>query len=266
MKKEELKTQLDSVLPRLYAFSKSLIIDELHAEQLVLDSLTVFLVAEKSFLSDMSFDAQDKNDRIEIKKYLLKNLLVQIYALALKRTPHILKSSTEHFEFKNFYSLSTQKRAILYLKEIAQYTVEDLQQLFNLKRHEIIELYHNSKYELLKDRKIFTTKEQSAHFLLKSQKSLIDHYTNGTLKKNDLDKVEKLIGSSDILTDYYQEKLEEKDFIIQIIPNNQITVELQRSLKSGISEVLEDIYPQEQLSTIGRVKSFLETPLFTIEY
>ncbi len=151
MKKSEVTILIDSLLPRLYGYAYALVGSDLHAEQLIVDAYTVYIVNDKHFLSSAHYDFQDKHERAEIKKYLLKEMLSCIYELAVKRAPQILGHAKECLEHEKFYELDVQKRAVVYLKEAAGYPVEDLQEIFAMQRYQILELLHNSKSILLNE-------------------------------------------------------------------------------------------------------------------
>jgi hypothetical protein len=134
MTKSEITILIDSLLPRLYGYAYALVGSDLHAEQLIIDAYTVYIVNDKEFLSSANYDFQDKHERSEIKKYLLKEMMASVYELAMKRAPQVLGHAKEYLEHDKFFEIDIQKRAALYLKEVAGYPVEDLQEIFALQR------------------------------------------------------------------------------------------------------------------------------------
>lgn len=156
MRKEELISLINTLLPKLYEFSFALMGDELHSEQLVVDSYTVFIVGDAQFLRDEEYDIQNKQDRKRLKKYLFTELLKGIFELGIKRATPLKKAHLENLrEFESFYKLSLKKRALVYLKEVAGFSVVDLQKIFLLERYQVIELYHHAKYEIISDKSSF---------------------------------------------------------------------------------------------------------------
>ena len=151
MTKSEIITLVDSLLPRLYGYAYALMGSELHAEQLIIDAYTVYIISDKDFLTSTKYDFENKFERTEIKKYLLKEMYFALYELAMKRAPQVIGRSKEYLEYSKFYELDIQKRAIIYLKEVAGYPVEDLQEIFSLKRFQVLEVLHNARNILLSD-------------------------------------------------------------------------------------------------------------------
>jgi len=155
MRKEQLETILDSITPKLYGFCTALTRSEQEAEQMFVDAYTVFILKEKHFVAEMQFDIESKKDRVSTKRYFLNEILKEIYELARVRNPKNRYDNSSFLEYESFYDLNIQKRAILYLKDVANMSIEDLQEVFVLQRHQVIELLHNSYYGLVKDIKDF---------------------------------------------------------------------------------------------------------------
>lgn len=153
MNKVELIPLIDNLVPKVYGFAFSLLGDELQAEQAVIDAYTVFLMKEKDFLIDEELDPESKQDRKSLKKFLLREMTREVYELSLKRVSQFGRNKKSPPEFNRFYSLSLNKRALIYLKEVGLYTVSDLQEIFALERHQVIEAYYNARYELLSEDK-----------------------------------------------------------------------------------------------------------------
>lgn len=151
MTRDQLENILEPLLPKLFGFSCALTRSEEEAGQILIDAYTVFILKEKNFVADMSFDPASKRDRVNTKRYFFNELLKEIYTLARKRTPRYKFDNSTFREFENFYDLNVQKRAMLFLKDVANLTVEDLQEVFALQRHQVIELLHNAYHGLVYD-------------------------------------------------------------------------------------------------------------------
>ncbi|MBT4791778.1 MAG: hypothetical protein HON90_09420 [Halobacteriovoraceae bacterium] len=155
MRKEELVSIIDSLLPRVYGLAFALMGDELEAEQVIIDAYTVYLMQDKDFLLKESFDSSDSKERSSIRRYLLKELFREVFELCQKRIPQLSgKNRKNLLEFESFYRIGVNKRAVMYLKEIEKFQIEDLQEIFSMERHRVLELFHNAKHELLIDKKI----------------------------------------------------------------------------------------------------------------
>ncbi|MFT6631390.1 MAG: hypothetical protein ACJAS4_001339 [Bacteriovoracaceae bacterium] len=160
MNKVQLIPLIDSLLPKVYGFAFSLLGDELQAEQAVIDAYTVFLMKEKDFLVKEEMDSDNNRHRQGLKKYLLREITREVYELSLKRISQLGGKRKSLLEFESFYSLNLNKRALLYLKEIGLYTVSDLQEIFSLERHQVIETYYNARFEILNDNTNYTQETQ----------------------------------------------------------------------------------------------------------
>lgn len=144
---------IDELLPKLTGYAFALSGDQLQAEQMVVDAYTVFVVKEKGFLNDESFDEEDKRERIAFKKYLLIELYKELFDLLKTRSQIPRKLSEDNYlEYSAFFSLPYMKRAIIYLKETQNFSVEEIQEVFCLERHQVLENLYNAKNELLKFR------------------------------------------------------------------------------------------------------------------
>ncbi|MBD65708.1 MAG: hypothetical protein CME62_10910 [Halobacteriovoraceae bacterium] len=151
MNKNQLEIFIDSLIPKFYSFAYALSADQVQAEQLVIDAYTVYTLREKDYLMQLEFDSDNKKSRVALKRLLTVEIYNEIYELARKKYRKIKPSTQNLYEYKNFHQLTIQKKAILYLKEKQNLSIEELQEIFALKRHQVIELYHNAKHSLVSD-------------------------------------------------------------------------------------------------------------------
>ena len=156
MRKEEVITLIDSIIPKLYGFAFALVGDELQAEQLIVDAYTVYIMEDVNFLIGEDYIASNKTHRRNYRKYLLREIIGEIYELALKRIPQLASlhskanRNSDYMEYESFYNLNINKRALLYLKEIAQFSIDEIQEIFAIERFQVLEIFHNSKHEIVK--------------------------------------------------------------------------------------------------------------------
>ena len=151
MTQQELEKIIDSIFPKLLGFSSSLTSTADQAQQTLIDAYTVFVLREKNFISKMEAKLEDRVERLATKRYFLNELLKEIYDLAQMRKEPGKIDHSKFREYENFFDLNLQKRAILYLKNKQNMSIEDLQEIFTMQRHQVIELLHNSYYKLIKD-------------------------------------------------------------------------------------------------------------------
>lgn len=151
MKRSDLEKIIDSLFPRLYGFSSALTQDTDQASQTLVDAYTVFILREKNFIADMELNLENRAERVSAKRYFFNELLKEIFELAKMRRPDRKIDNSGFREYQNFYDLNLQRRAIIYLKDVEGLSIEDLQEVFVMQRHQVVELLHNSYYELVKD-------------------------------------------------------------------------------------------------------------------
>lgn len=150
MESSELMLYMNQLLPRLYKFSFSLVGEETMAEQLILDGHTVFTMREKKLLLKEKFSKGKAGTRF--KKYLFRQLVAEIFELASQRINNNFIERENLLEYESFFKVQLRKRALIYLKEIENFKVEELQEVFLLQRHEVLEIYYNVSNEILIDR------------------------------------------------------------------------------------------------------------------
>lgn len=97
-----------------------------------------------------------------------------------------------------------------------------------------------------------------------TQKRLISSYVNGTLKSDQIDYVESIIGSSESLGQFYLEKLEHKEFLKSLIPQTRYDLDSKRELEATIREINKDVFPKEKFQTLKKAYNFLTTPIIEI--
>jgi len=162
MRKDQLENILDSITPKLYGFCQALTRNQDEAEQMFIDAYTVFILKEKHFVAEMQVNLESKKERVSTKRYFLNEILKEIYELGRMRTPRNRFDNSAFMEYENFYDLNIQKRAVLYLKDAAGMSVEDIQEVFVMQRHQVIEILHNAYYGLTSDIKDFKSEVQES--------------------------------------------------------------------------------------------------------
>lgn len=78
--------------------------------------------------------------------------------------------------------------------------------------------------------------------------------------------MEELIGQNDELSQLFTQRLEEKDFLLQLIPQMQFQKNSLSYLKKEMSQISENIFPKEKLGWLGKATKALNKPIITIEY
>lgn len=145
MKKAELQTLVNSLIPKFYSFAYALVPDELQAEQMVIDAYAVFLVREKKFIGEFKYKGE-KKEKSAMKRYIMSHMLSELYQMGLKRASQLkFIREKDHGQFNSFYRLNTAQKAILFLKESFNMSVEGIQEVLGLKKHQVVESLYNSR-------------------------------------------------------------------------------------------------------------------------
>ncbi len=264
MQKNELDFLLEKITPKLFNFTYGLTGEELSAEQLILDSYTVFLMENKDFLSSQDYDSSDRLDRNRVTKFLYREMVREVFDLGVKRAHQYNLGGHElqNPEFKDYFQVSIKKRAVLFLKEVEGFTITELQEVFTLDRYQVVELYHNAKHEVLGTKSEKSLNTNTDH----KYSALVSAYAYGTLRQKDIPTVEELIGQNDELSQLFTQRLEEKDFLLQLIPQMQFQKNSLSYLKKEMSQISENIFPKEKLGWLGKATKALNKPIITIEY
>lgn len=149
MNKSDLQTLTNLLTPKLYSFAYALIPDELQAQQIIVDAYAIFLVQEKNFISDYNYKGT-KKDRSAITRYIMTNMVAQIYELGLKRSAQRRNLRKKDLGlYQSFYNLKTNHRAILFLREKLRYSIEAIQQTLSLEKYQVLEAIYNAQHNLI---------------------------------------------------------------------------------------------------------------------
>ena len=163
MKSDLLKNVVDNLLNKLYSFAHSIIPDELQAEQLIIDSYSVFILNHKKQLEQIDYKSFRKDARVKIsvRNYVYKHMLQSIYELGLKRCVQL--NISQQSELEKFYKLTPTQRAILHLQEILELNQDEVRQILRLEAHEILEQFYNAQNTLLSNSKIEIKGNEAIH-------------------------------------------------------------------------------------------------------
>ena len=260
MKREEINISVNSLIPQAYGFSYAICSEEESAKQLLLDAYTLFIVQEHENLLGMKFDLKQRKDRKNYKRVIRLQLFQAIFELSLKRSQMIKIQTTNHLEFKDFFSLQLSQRALIYLKESQNFSIQDLQEVFTLQRHQVIEVLYNSKNILLADMDKLKISDSSSS-LDRGRMNLISAFVNGTLKNKDLSSVEEIINENETTEEFYNQKLSERDFLQQLIPDREVSSNTLSSLRREFSLIDENVFPKEKLGFLKKTIKFLNEPI-----
>ena len=96
--------------------------------------------------------------------------------------------------------------------------------------------------------------------------SLVGAYVNGTIKAKDIPMIEGKIGADEGLKDLYIKKIQEQEFLMELIPDISASRNSLLNLKQEISQITGEVFPKEKRSFFKEVSKFLNKPVVTIKY
>lgn len=148
MKRSELFSLIQPLIPKLYSMAHGLLPDDLQAEQLVIDSINAFLVRESSTVLKRELKTSDKKEIQFLRRNYYKSILRNLSDIGSRRSLQLKEQMQmqrpENYE--GFYSLEPKIRLALKLRFEANFTVDEIQDILEIPRYEVIEKLHNGRY------------------------------------------------------------------------------------------------------------------------
>ena len=136
---------------KLYRFAFTLIPDDLQAEQLVIDSLNAFLLKEKKDILKREVNLTSKKDSQFVRRTYFKGILRYMCDIGTRRSIQLGEQMRvlRPEEYTAFYSLDPKVRFVISLRYEAQFSVEEIEEIVQMPRYEVIEKIHNGRFLLL---------------------------------------------------------------------------------------------------------------------
>lgn len=151
MTRKEFFDLIRPLTDKLYRHAYSLVPDDLQAEQLVIDGVNAFLLKERKAILNRGVNAQDKKEMQLLKRTYFKSILRYIGDIGCRRSLQLMEqmklSAPE--DFRGFYTLEPKTRFVLGLRYEALFTVEEIEEIAQILRYEVIEKIHNGRFLLL---------------------------------------------------------------------------------------------------------------------
>ena len=131
----------------------ALVPDDLQAEQLVIDSMNAFLIKEKRTVLAKDVDLQSKKNVQLMRRTYFKALLRYMGEIGVRRSGQLGEAqlAVDPEEFKAFFALEPKIRFVMKLRFEGQFTVEEIEEITQLPKYEVIEKLHNGRFLLLND-------------------------------------------------------------------------------------------------------------------
>lgn len=140
---------------KLYRFAYTLIPDDLQAEQLVIDSMNAYLLKEKKSILRKEVDLENKKEVQAYRRILFKSILRYVCDIGARRALQLSEQMrlSRPAEYAAFYALEPKIRIVMALRYDAQFSAEEIEEIVQLPRFEVIEKIHNGRFLLLNDPK-----------------------------------------------------------------------------------------------------------------
>jgi len=138
---------------KLYRFAYTLIPDDLQAEQLVIDSINAYLLKERKSIMKREVDMTSKKETQFIRRTYFKSILKYLCDIGVRRSLQLTEQMKvlRPSEFAPFYALEPKVRFVISLRYEAQFSVEEIEEIVQMPRYEVIEKIHNGRFLLLND-------------------------------------------------------------------------------------------------------------------
>jgi hypothetical protein len=151
MKRSEFHQLIQTLPDRLFSFAFSILPDDLQAEQLVVDSVNAYLLKEKKNILKRPVNLSDKRELQIHRRMVFKGVLRYMADIGQKRALQMagqLKHSMPK-DFVPFFSLETKSRLVVRLRFDANFNAEEIGEIMQMPRYEVIEKIHNGRFLLM---------------------------------------------------------------------------------------------------------------------
>lgn len=148
MKRSEFFSLIQPLTPKLYSMAHGLLPDDLQAEQLVIDSINAFLVKESSTLLKREVKPTDKKEIQLLRRTYYKQILKNLSDIGARRSFQLKEQMQiqRPESYEAFYALEPKIRLALKLRFEANFSVDEIQDILEIPRYEVIEKLHNGRY------------------------------------------------------------------------------------------------------------------------
>lgn len=153
MKRKEFAQLVLPLTDKLYQFAWTLIPDDLQAEQLVIDSLNAYLLKERKSIFRKELDFESRKDVLFQRRHLFKGLLKFMADIGVRRAGQLSDQMelSPSKDFTGFYSLDPKVRFVIALRYEAQFSAQEIEEIIQVPKFEVIEKVHNGRFLLLSD-------------------------------------------------------------------------------------------------------------------
>jgi hypothetical protein len=143
-KRNHLEHFFQSTNLELFQFAFALVPDESKARELLIDSISAILRDEAEIVEEF-VQSEDDSGGEELKKVLY----ARVFMIASRRGSHRSINRIGSEEWAPFYALDLVDRAVLFLKHSTLFSYDDMEEILNLFKHEIMTHAITARNEVL---------------------------------------------------------------------------------------------------------------------
>jgi hypothetical protein len=151
MKRKDFYKILTPLTDKIYSLAYTLIPDDLQAEQLVIDSVNAFIFKEKKAIQNKLLASENKKESQIFRRVVFKGIISHLSEIGFRRSMQLqgLNTHPDLNSFSEFFSLSPLMRLTIKLRFDFQFSVDEISDVLDLPRFEVIEKIHNAKHLLM---------------------------------------------------------------------------------------------------------------------
>jgi hypothetical protein len=156
MKRKEFYKVLTPLTDKLYTLAFSLLPDDLQAEQLVIDSVNAYLFKEKKWIHNKELKGEEKKELTVLRKTIFKGIIKYLGDIGVRRSIQLTELMKNHLHppYESFFSLEPKSRLIIRLRFDNFFSVDEIADMLELPRYEVIEKIHNARFLLLRSSQV----------------------------------------------------------------------------------------------------------------
>jgi hypothetical protein len=152
MKKRDFCQLIKPLTEKLYRVAYALVSDDLQAEQLVIDAFNAYLIKhKKQILAAENLENLSKKNLLLKRRQHFKGILFYLHQIGVRRALHLYDRPglNQAQNFRGFFDLDPKVRVALSLRYDFQFNVDEIVDITEMPRYEVIEKLHNGRFQLL---------------------------------------------------------------------------------------------------------------------
>lgn len=155
MKTLELEKLIQNLSTDLYSFAFILIPDDLQATQLMIDSVSAFIIQNKSLIDKWSTTNESElvHNSNDIRIHLYKSM----YELSKKRYNQVRMSFKSIEDNSGFFALDFDDKAALFLKEKTDFALDVIEFILGQSRSEVLAHLYSARLKMVNNVPTHTT-------------------------------------------------------------------------------------------------------------